>query len=116
MNAVEDIFLCPCGHHIGGTHNGLGCYGRISYNPLVVCECKHTDEAEFDVVTENVNRLVVEAERRGAVQALREAADDIAYEVRRFKIGCEADAGYYDAHMEIRKMLRDRADEIEADQ
>lgn len=46
-------------------------------------------------------------------EALREAAADVAYQVRQFEVGCEADVGYYDAHMEIRKHLLDKADQIE---
>lgn len=52
-------------------------------------------------------------ERLAEAEALREAADDVLHQVRRFEVGCEADAGYYDAHMEIAKHLRDRADEYE---
>ena len=59
-----------------------------------------------------VRLLIEQAEARGAVRALREAADDVDHQVRKFEVGCEADAGYYDAHMEIRKMLRDRAARI----
>jgi len=53
-----------------------------------------------------VDELVAEAK----VAALCEAADDVSHEVRKFEPSCEADLGYYDAHMEVVKMLRDKAD------
>ena len=59
-----------------------------------------------------MSRVAYDDIRAAKVEALREAADDVTYEVRQFEAGCEADP-YYDAHMEIAKMLRDRADRIE---
>jgi len=53
---------------------------------------------------------LIEAEK---AKALREAADDVAHEVRKFEPSCQADLGYYDAHMEVMKMLRDKADRLE---
>ena len=43
--------VCECGHGLD-QHNGLGCYARLSYAPLVTCECLETDdrhEEEFAV-------------------------------------------------------------------
>ena len=43
--------VCECGHGLD-QHNGLGCYARHSYAPLVTCECSETDdrhEEEFAV-------------------------------------------------------------------
>lgn len=40
---VEALFDCSCGHSIA-EHNGLGCYARLSYTPLVTCECPLTDD------------------------------------------------------------------------
>jgi hypothetical protein len=34
---------CVCGHTLD-THNGLGCYERVSYEPLVKCDCELTDD------------------------------------------------------------------------
>lgn len=62
-----------------------------------------------------VDALVAARVKAAKVEALREAADDVTYEVRQFEAGCKADLGYYDTHMEIAKMLRDRADHIEED-
>ncbi len=64
---------------------------------------------------EAVEALIAARVKAAKVEALREAADDVTYEVRQFEAGCEADLGYNNAHMEIAKMLRDRADRIEED-
>ena len=46
---AEDDTLadCVCGHDLGGEHNSLGCYARISYEPFVVCECALTDDRTY---------------------------------------------------------------------
>lgn len=41
---------CACGHNIGGEHNSLGCYARISHEPLVTCSCtRDCDQSEADI-------------------------------------------------------------------
>ena len=63
-------------------------------------------------ILEAAEAIVARHVARAAREALLSAAGAVAHQVRRFEVGCEADTGYYDAHMEITKMLRDRADQI----
>ena len=53
-----------------------------------------------------------QAKAEGAREALTSAREDVLHQVSRFEIGCEADVGYYDAHMEIAKLLEGLADRI----
>lgn len=39
---------CECGHYVGTDHNSLGCYGVVTYTPLVRCSCKLTDNQDAD--------------------------------------------------------------------
>lgn len=39
----EALLDCECGHSLD-EHNGLGCYARLSYEPLVQCSCALTDD------------------------------------------------------------------------
>jgi hypothetical protein len=39
----EECIPCACGHGLD-QHNGLGCYARLSYKPLVTCACELTDD------------------------------------------------------------------------
>ena len=80
------------------------------------CHAAEPDKGYASLGIENavlrVEALIARHRAEAAAEALLSAADDVTYEVRQFEIGCEADAGYYDAHMEIQRMLRDRADRI----
>ena len=96
---------CECGHTINDHGSLVACWRCEDEGG----ECETPFEA---LLTARIEALLAEARAEGAREALREAADDVAYEVRRFEPGGVADLGYYDAHMEIQKMLRDRAEQI----
>ncbi|WP_020142324.1 hypothetical protein [Terracoccus sp. 273MFTsu3.1] len=53
---------CECGHFVGSDHNGLGCYARLSYQPvLVTCPCKLTDDQdESEIVAKAIRALLDE--------------------------------------------------------
>lgn len=67
ITALADEWLtkgitCECGHSIGGEHNGLGCYSRLSYDPLVTCPCVQTDDQfESDIAEAALRALLSEA-------------------------------------------------------
>ena len=52
--------------------------------------------------------FVTEREQSAEREALTSAAEEVL-RASAIEVGCEADVGYYDAHMEIQKMLRERA-------
>lgn len=55
---------CRCGHYVGGDHNGLGCYARLSYDPLVTCPCELTDDQEDSLIAAGyVRDLLLPKER-----------------------------------------------------
>ena len=66
---AEEIWLCKCGHDIGGEHNSLGCYGTLDYGSRTQrrCECKLTDDqgpnlsAVEDVIARRVGIAVTTA-------------------------------------------------------
>lgn len=62
--AEDDTLLeCVCGHALW-EHNGLGCYARISYKPLVVCTCALTDNrSEQEMLRAN---LLARAEKESS--------------------------------------------------
>lgn len=66
---------CSCGHGLD-EHNGLGCYARLSYFPLVTCACTLTDD--------RAHGLIAAEELRAALDAV-EPADQ-----PRFGPGCAA--------------------------
>lgn len=51
---------CECGHDIGGEHNSLGCYARLSYQPvLVTCPCRRDcDQSEADIVAGHIRAVL----------------------------------------------------------
>lgn len=53
---------CECGHTLD-THNGLGCYERLSYEPLVKCDCKLTDDRHDGMLAAVVLRAVIATPR-----------------------------------------------------
>lgn len=50
----ENLGRCACGHWASGEHNSEGCYARISYDPLVKCDCKrdHGGDTEAEVIAD----------------------------------------------------------------
>jgi hypothetical protein len=65
IRALADKWLiqgitCQCGHSIGGEHNGVGCYARITYDPLVTCTCKLTDDQFESDIAESALRALLE--------------------------------------------------------
>lgn len=40
---AESLLACECGHGLD-THNGLGCYARLSCDPVMTCLCVLTDD------------------------------------------------------------------------
>ena len=93
------IWNCTCGHDASGEHNSGGCYGRISYDPLVVCDCTQTDAAFESTVEANVAAI------RSNLETLRERVEWIANTLRQgsggkgdpFHVGMDAAADLYSA-------------------
>ena len=51
--------VCACGHDVGTEHNGMGCYARISYQPLTKCPCMKTDDQDLgDLAAAKVRGLL----------------------------------------------------------
>lgn len=70
-HAAEVLTSCECGHYLED-HNGLGCYARLSYKPLVTCECPLTDaRTHADLVA----LRLPEHDAEVAARTLREAAE-----------------------------------------
>ena len=61
-----------------------------------------------------VEALLFARVQAAKAEVLRSAAWDVRHEVRNLRPDCEADAGYYDAHIEIAKHLDDEADRLAA--
>ena len=43
LDLAERLVACECGHGLDA-HNGLGCYERLSYDPVMTCLCVLTDD------------------------------------------------------------------------
>lgn len=103
-SAAEVLTSCECGHGLG-EHNGLGCYARLSYEPLVTCSCALTDDRTD---AELVAQRLPAHDAQVAAQALRETADSVPVDFW-CTYGMAARA-----HVEgFQKWLRGRADRIE---
>ncbi len=63
MHDDETLTDCECGHDLG-QHNGLGCYARLSYNPLVTCMCPSTDDRTHEEVARANLLRVLDGDQR----------------------------------------------------
>ncbi|MFZ5850352.1 MAG: hypothetical protein ACOYY2_03020 [Actinomycetota bacterium] len=60
LERAERLLACECGHGLG-EHNGLGCYARLSYQPLVTCPCELTDDRTYaELLAPRLDAIVAE--------------------------------------------------------
>lgn len=70
IEMAESMLDCQCGHGMG-SHNGNGCYARLSSDPLVKCACRLDDDRTYPEIL--ANNLSAMFERLAELE--REAGD-----------------------------------------
>ena len=74
---AEALLACECGHDMD-EHNGLGCYARLSYEPLVKCDCRLTDDRTYaDLLSPRLARLIAEERAEAFETALAQVTSGV---------------------------------------